>query len=674
MIRSANWMLGAIAVLGSATLVAGCGGGGSGGGGGGASTAAPVTSAGGGELVGLELSPPGDLTIENDINAGFQVLVDGYYRDASVLDLTRDVELVIADETVVRHAGEGLLTPVAPSAQKDQLQQIVVVGTDASGRMYDLTRSNGVALQDMQRNATTAGQLSQTGLFRGIEDGKEVLLVTRIDAAGLVAGAHLVLGSGAAAAVPPSALYSGAPLAGSTNPLDQAVLGALRGQFIEPSKLAGDDEFLRRLYADALGRGPTEQEITTFRGAPDRDAEIDRVLGTAEFAARWGGLFAEWFEIRRGSAGTFDQWATSELQAGKTLAEMVAALAAGTGPAAAIFDAEHATAADKVRILMLAGTGMTAECAQCHNHPLTGANDNPKWTQQERYPLDAFFAANNAEATPLDKNNNRIGAPLQPGFAMLDATKTVASTLTTPIAQRRAEFAALLTGSRQFKRGMAHRVFSEVSVPLLDPNQFLQKNLDAVTVPAMLDALTTQFEAANGSLKGFLGSVFKSKVYQLTSEAKDTKNDALFARHLLRRQQSEVMESLVQRVTGAGLTGNDLTFFRQSFGYPMVRGEIHERVAAVNLSQSLVFMNSPVVHAKLTAQASAVGALATQVGSGALTQEQAVQRLFRAALARDASADELGFALDTIKAAPSVRAGLEDVAAATMASIEAVGP
>ncbi len=728
--RTSGWVLGAAAFIGSATLAAGCGGGGGGGSSG--SAVSPITSGQSGDLVALEISPPGDLVVEEGINSGFQVIVDGYYRDASVLDLTRNVEIEIADEMVVRHAGEGLLTPVAPgttevtvrqtstsgevlvvtktvtvvaddgmdpsftggtlkiypefraltqvdaAAGRDQLQQLVIVGTDAQGRMYDLSRNNGLSVQDMQRASSTAGQVSPSGLFRGIVDGQEVLLVSRIDTAGLVAGSHMVLGVGSARPVPPSALYSGAPLTGSANPIDQAVLTALRGQFVEPSALATDGEFLRRLYADALNRVPTEAEQTTFAGAAAatrREAEIDRVLALPEFNTRWGGLFAEWLEIPRSAPGAaaFDTWAAGELAANRTLADMVGALAAGTGAGAAAFDTEHMDAAAKVRILMLSATGMTAECAQCHNHPLTGANDNPKWTQAERYPLDAFFAANAAEATPLDKNNNRIGTAFQPGFAALDASKTVTSTLTTPIGQRRAEFAGLLTGSTQFRRGLAHRIFSEVAQPLLNPNQFLAKELEGNKTPAVLDALTAQFAAAGTNLKTFLATVMKSKYYQLSSAGTTDVNDPLLARHVVRRNHSEVMESVLQTTTGVALVAASAeeTFFRSSFGFPTMRNDVHERSNAVNLSQSLVFMNSPAVQAKITQNGGTVATIAAQVTANTITREAAVTRLFRLSLSRDPSSDELGFALQTIGAAPTVRAGLEDVAAVTMASIEA---
>jgi hypothetical protein len=726
--RLTGVLSGALAV-GAALAFAGCGGGGGGGGGGSASTAAGVTSGtGSGELTALSISPPGDLVVDDGMGSGFQVIVDGYYRDGEILDLTRDVSLKVADETVAKIGGDGLISPIAPgttevsvsmqsvtgetltvtksitvvaagaapsfqggqlkiypefrtlgrvdaAAGKDQLQQLVIVGTDASGRMWDLTRTNGVTLTDMNRNPSVAGQLSPTGLFRGVVDGEQVLLVTRIDSAGLVAGSQLVLGSGSAHPVPPSALYSGAPLSGSTNPIDQTVLAALRGQFIEPSGLVGDDEFLRRLYSDALGRLPTVAEQGAFKTsqAPNkRDAEVDRVVGLPEFATHWGHTVGEWFEVGAGNAAQFDAWATAEIQADHPLSDVVSGLAAGTSTISGTFDQIHPRASDKVDVLMLVATGMTAKCAVCHDHPLTGANDSPKWVQDERYALDAFFAANATEATKLNKNAQRFGNPLQPGWAALDATKTVTSTLTTPIAQRRAEFAGLLTSSAQFDRGMAHRIYSSIEQPLLDPNQFLQKNLDAVTVPALLDTLAQRFRADNTVLRAFVAEIFKSKAYQLSAEGKDTTNDPLLARHVLVRTPSECVESMVQTVTGMPVAANELDFFRRTFGYPVDRVSISERSGAVNMSQSLVLMNSPIVQAKVSSNTGSVAALAGEVTAGTKTQDQAITQLFRAALSRDPTADELTDAQAAVAGAPNVRAGLEDVAAVLMSTIEAV--
>lgn len=722
-------MTGAALVVSAAVAFAGCGGGG-GGGGGVASTAAGATwgAATAGQLVAVEIVPPGDLVIDDGLGAGFQVIVDGHFRDGGQLDLTRDVQLRIADESVARVSGDGLITPVAPgtteltvtaraftgetlvaskritvvppgaapvfnggtltvyppsrtlgfvdaAAGRDQLQQIVIVATDASGRMHDVTRTVGAQVLDPSRQPSMAGQLSATGLFRGVMDGNEVLLLARLDSAGLVASARFVLGGGSNVSQPVT--FTGGALAGSTNPIDVTLMNVLRGQFAEPSGLTTDEEFLRRVYSDAIGRLPTTAELGAFVSSTDpnkRDAEIDRLVAMPEFAAHWAQQFGEWFEIPRSNAGAaaFDQWVASQIQAGRGLAEIVGALAAGTSPVSATFDGIHPRASDKVDVLVLATTGMTSDCAVCHDHPLTGPNDQPRWLQSERYPLDAFFAANAAEATPLDKNDNRVGSPFQPGFVAFDASIQVTSTLSTPLAQRRAEFGRLLTSTFQFDRGLAHRIFASVKQPLLDPNQFLKRNLDGVTVPGMLETLAARFRAHNTDLRAFVAEIFKSKTYQLSAEAPTTSNDPLLARHVLRRHHAEPMESLISNVTGLQLTGGDLDFFRQTFGYPMNRQSVSERSDAVNMSQALLLMNSPVVQAKVSANNGRVAALAQQVTSNAITREAAVRELFRAALSRDPATDELGFALDTINQAPNVRQGLEDVAAVLMSTIEAV--
>ncbi len=722
-----NKMAGAALAVSAALAFAGCGGGGSGGGGS-ASTAAGITSASATQLTAVEISPPGDLVVDDGLGSGFQVIVDGHYRDGSQLDLTRDVQLRVADESVARVSGDGLITPVAagttelsvsvraftgetliaskritvvpagaaptftggtlqvfpPSrtlgmvdaaAGRDQLQQIVIVATDSTGRMHDLTRSVGAQVLDRNRQPSMAGQLSATGLFRGVLDGNEVLLLARLDSAGLTASAQFVLGGGSN--VPQPLTFTGGALAGSSNAIDQALLNVLRGQFAEPSALSTDQEFLRRVYSDALGRLPTSQELAAFEAstaANKRDAEIDRLVATAEFANHWAGQVGEWFEIPRanGGAAAFDAWVSQQIQAGQGLAQIVGALAAGTAPVSGTFDGVHPRASDKVDVLVLATTGMTAECAVCHDHPLTGPNDTPRWLQSERYPLDAFFAASATEATPLDKNDNRVGSPFQPGFVAFDPTAQVASTLTTPMAQRRAEFGRLLTSASQFDRGLAHRIFSSVKQPLLDPNQFLKRNLDAVAVPGLLETLGARLRANNTDLRAFVGEIFKSKAYQLSANGSSTGNDPLLARHVLRRHHSEVMESLVSGVTGLGLAGGDLDFFRQTFGYPLNRTTISERSDAVNMSQSLVLMNSPVVQAKVSNNTGRVAQLAGQVTASTITRDEAVKELFRAALSRDPSTDELGFALDTVNQAPTVRAGLEDVAAVLVSTIEAV--
>ena len=707
----------------------GCGGSsGSGGfGGGSASTAAPVVSGSAqmGDLQGLTTHPGATLQIENDLGAGFQLVIDGEYKDSNgktfLVDVTRDVDYAVEDSAIAKVSGDGLIEPVAvgttkvtitykgqgsavivsvappsgvtptykqvsifppyrnlplvnPVAKVEQLQQIVVVGTDDKGVMHDLTRSLGVTLQDKNGDPTFLANNSPNGLIRAVANG-EVIAVARLNSAGLVSGAHFVLGTGQAKPVDPNSLYSGAPLAGSQNPIDVAVLSNLFKQFIEPAKLSADGEFLRRLYADAMGRTPTEAETEAFLSSADatkREKEIDKVLASPAFAKHWAGRIGEWFEMSRvgtnaARAADFDTWAETAINADKTLADMVKELATGS---VASFEDQHDDAAKKAGVFLQTGAGMSAKCATCHDHPLVGPNDTIQWKQSELYPLIAFFATSPNEATVLDgKTMVRSGAPLQPGF-VLDASATVTTTLQDPIAQRRTEFGNLFTGSDAFNRGLAHRIFAEVATPLLNPNQFLAKELDGVSVPNVLAALTSAFATEKSSLKGFLKVVFTSNYYQLTSNAKDldTQFDPLLQRRNLRRIHAEVAQSAISEVTGAAITGGDLTFLRQTMGYPFSREAITERSEAVNMSQALLLNNSPVVQGRISG--AKITGLATDVTANTITQTEAINKIFRMALSRDASADEIKCAEDAIGAAGDIETGLQDVTAAVLGSAE----
>lgn len=718
--------------LTTAVAVAGCSGGG-GGGGGVASTTAPSTSGsiGGvgtsaGTLTAMDVQPQGDLMIDNGMNEGFQLLVDGKFQDDQGRiydrDITRDVAYSVSDPLVLAVSGDGLVTPVGegtatvyleipgpgnqkiqaaknfevvaptgtppvltalalypparalpdvnPSLAKEQLQQIVVVATDGSGRLWDLTRKLAVTLQDKPNDATPSikGKVTPTGLLRGIDNGT-IYAVARVNDFALVAGAEIVLGTGVAKPVDPNDLYSGAPLAGSQNPIDVAVLDNLFKQFVEPSPLSSDAEFIRRLYADALGRAPTVAEVDAFvssQAADKREQEIDAVLANAQFSTYWAGLMSEWFEINRNANGDmFEAWAAGEITKNTPLADMVSEMAKGN---VASFETQHDNAAKKVDILLLAGSGMTAKCAVCHDHPLVGPNDPIKWTQAERYPLDAFFAINASEATALDKTSVRVGNPYQPGF-ILDPTKPVTSTLTTALVDRRAEFAGLFVNSKQFHRGLGHRIFSEVALPLLNPSQFLQANLDAVTTPNVLDAIEATF-AADTTLKGFLKTVLTSRWYQLTTATDDATNDPLLARRTLRRQHAEVIDSALNNLTGATLAGGNHDFLMQVYGFPFERLSQHERVDAVNMSQALVVLNSPVVQDRIRGAQGNVAGLAADVSAGTITVAQAIDEIFKAALSRTATADEQTDAQATVTGAANVGEGLQDVAAAVAATIE----
>jgi len=723
----------AMMAVGAAVGFMGCGGGGSSGGGGG-STTAPITSGGGntgvvGPISGLAVNPgASQLELYSAGTAGtneqFQLVIDGYDAQGNAKDLTRDVTYAISDDTVVQIDANGLLTAQAPgqatvditfpgsslatsidvnvvaspanmtapvftalellpkartlyevdmAAGVDQLQQTVIVGTDSNGRLWDLTRSNGVETMDYADPSlqplpvSTAGQLDPNGLFRGIQDATDVLLVTKTTS-GLVAGSHFHLGVGQSKPVSPGALFNGGPLTGSANPIDQAVLQVLQLNGISPAPLSTDGEFVRRAYADSIGRLPTPAETEAFLANPDRDALVDALVASPAFDAHMGKFFGEHFQMQDLA---FDSWVASELAAGSTAQKIFTDLITQTGPGAAIFDTEHATAAEQVEEIVHVGSGYTIECDRCHDHPVASMADDPHALQTQRYQLDAFFVTDLDETIPLDRNANRTGNNgnrIEPGFPF-DANVAVTTTLADDVATRRAEFAQIFTTSDIFFRGLSHRLFGSTVQTLMNPNQVLKATLDSVKNKPLLDALTATFKSQNASIKDFMTTVFKSKAYQLSSNYADTLNDELVVRHLVNRHHAEAMETLVANVTGS--MPAQAAFFRDSFGFPLTRAAINERSTAVNMSQSLILMNSPVVHAGLTDPAGTVATLAADVAAANITQADAVNAIFKAGLSREADATDMQAANDLIGQAGSMEEGLQDVAAAVLSSIEA---
>lgn len=712
-------------LFGATAMLAGCSGGG-GSGGGSASTAAPAVS---GSIQNVRLdsisiasaTSSNAIQMENSLNSGFQLLVDGQYQDANgatlTIDATRMVSYRVEDDAVVEVNSAGLISPKAPGTTRvfarhdngqeqevlvsitaptgttptftaisvlpaartmrfvnpaigaEQFQQVVVYATDSTGVTHDLTRSIAISLQDDQGNVTNGGNVDGNGLFRGVANGK-VWVVGRITSVGLVAAGELVLGTGVATPVDPNQLYSGGSLAQSNNEIDKAVLFNLFNQFIEPSEPASDGEFLRRLYSDAVGRVPTGAEAEAYLASNDankRAAEVDRLLATPEFSTHWASLMSEWFEMGAQQVA-FEVWARDELAANKTLGEMTSAMISGQVPA---FDARHDTPDKLAGIFLQTGAAMSARCASCHDHPLVGPNDTVKWTQADFYPVVAFFATNAGEATALDgRTDTRVGNPFDPGF-VLDPSATVATTLADGVQARRDEFATIFPASSAFKRGMAHRIFAEVDTALLNPNEFLAKNVDAVTVPNVLAALETVFDTENTSLQGFLKQIFNSAYYGLSGDSTnmDVTYDNMLQRHLVRRQHAEVMETAIDELTGeVAANANDLAFIHTTWGLPEAKESIGERVDAVNMSQALVLLNSPVVQGRING--AKVTQLAGDVDGGTITQGEAINTLWASALSRRPTTAEVNCANDAIGSAGTTEEGLQDVAAALAASVE----
>src|SRR5436189_4376029 len=74
------------------------------------------------------------------------------------------------------------------------------------------------------------------------------------------------------------------------NFVDEHIFGRIERDHIPHAPLAGDEEFLRRVYLDATGNLPTPDQVRPFladKDANKRDKLIDSLIGTEAFTDQW---------------------------------------------------------------------------------------------------------------------------------------------------------------------------------------------------------------------------------------------------------------------------------------------------------------------------------------------------------------------------------------------------
>src|SRR5437660_3272542 len=85
------------------------------------------------------------------------------------------------------------------------------------------------------------------------------------------------------------------------NFVDEHIFGKIEKDKIPHSPLAGDSEFLRRAYLDAIGLLPTADQVRAFLADPDpskRDKLIDKLIGSEEFTDQWAYHYDELLRTR----------------------------------------------------------------------------------------------------------------------------------------------------------------------------------------------------------------------------------------------------------------------------------------------------------------------------------------------------------------------------------------
>lgn len=220
---------------------------------------------------------------------------------------------------------------------------------------------------------------------------------------------------------------------------------------LTPAKHATDNEFIRRVFLDILGRIPTAEEVREFerdKSTSKRAKLVHRLLHeeayklknasggdlldekkkpyvfeySREYAQHWSDIWTVWLMTRTGTNDEYHnklkQWLDAQFMKNVPHDQLVRELLTATGswdknPAINFtmahlgdktpqdkrisdgpFDAVPITS--RVTRLFL---GIQTQCTQCHDHPF-----NPEWGQENFWGVNAFFrqVTRNADPTPTD--------------------------------------------------------------------------------------------------------------------------------------------------------------------------------------------------------------------------------------------------------------------------------
>lgn len=579
------------------------------------------------------------------------------------------------DATVVRLE----IFPQARIMQPGEQQQLAITAIWTDGRSEDVTST---AQFDALNDAVAS--ITPTGLITAKATGETHIMV-RFGGQASIAQVTL-----------PFAHLDKYPDVAGNNFIDAKLLAKWKDLGLTPSPLCSDDEFLRRLYLDAIGTLPTAEEVRSFLGDTDpkkRTKAIDRVLERPEFIDWWSLKWGDLLRINRTALQdkgmwSFHNWVRAQVRDGVPIDAFVREIVTAEGSTfidgPANFFQIGRTPEDWAETTAQLFLGIRVGCAKCHHHPFE------KWSQDDYYGLTAFFSrmgtkssqefgifgqekviyirsageVNHPRKRTVVKPMPLDGDPKQSWDDEFDRRKRLADWLANP-------------ENKMFARNIANRFWGyTMGRGLVEPLDDMRATNPASN-PELLDALADDLVNAKFDLKHLLRTIFQSRAYQLSSTVTegnklDTANTH-FTRRTIRRLTAEQLADAVDFATGTrekyvglplGTRAIQLpdsevkSYLMDTFGRParQVLCEC-ERTTTPNIAQAMHLLNGDTLNKKIIDKTGRVEKLLTNK----VPVPQAVEELYLVTWSRPPSSDEKQKAVGWVNSAPTVSEGLQDL-------------
>ncbi|NVB37800.1 DUF1549 domain-containing protein [Pseudenhygromyxa sp. WMMC2535] len=382
---------------------------------------------------------------------------------------------------------------------------------------------------------------------------------------------------------------------GTLEALDAALRESWSAAGVEPSPLADDAEYLRRVSLDLIGRVPTRGEVERFLAddASDKRAGlVDALLASEDHAAYWAGRWAGRLlpddrRTKRVAEGPLEGYLSQALHENRPWTEVVDALLTGEGE---LDDAPQLgfLAARAVRgqgreaaVAELSSTtarvflGARIECAQCHDHPYVDFSREDFWATAAyfgRTKVNMVRGEGPPKVTVSERPKGQLRVALQDdadarkqvvrprymGAAAVDADPPAETTDTDSPAQRRDRLAAAIIADPRFAEATVGQLWTQLlGSGLVEPWDDLLVHRGER--PAALTILAEDFRAHDHDMRRLLRTIVLSQAYQRssrpspgvdTSPAATHAREAAFAQAVVRPLGAEQLFASVMTATG----------------------------------------------------------------------------------------------------------------------------
>ena len=472
------------------------------------------------------------------------------------------------------------------------------------------------------------------------------------------------------------------------NYIDKLVYDRLDELHIQPSDVAGDEHFLRRVSIDLIGRIPTDEEYDKFMADSNpekRKVLIDRLINSKSFTDLWAAKWGELLKIYTDTnplGGTamiagwnYFKWVKEQVENNRPLNEFASDLITSNGSNIRNPQSNYYTmlpqgklepmklGEDTAQLFM----GLRTQCAQCHNHPFD------RWTQNDYFSFTSFFTGVKRKlGSEIREYYTFADVNAEPAKHPIDGKPMPAQFLGGDVADVKGKdprkvLAKWLTSPENelFRRNMANRVWEQFfGRGIVHPVDDVRISNPASNEP-LLNELGRRFaHDYKFDLKSLVRDICNSRTYQHTMVTTENNkaDDRFFSHSYLRRPRADVLFDSIstaldknpsfRRLSAkkavdmfeGGRRDNYNSYFFKTFGQAKRESVCTcEDVKSANLSQALHLINGSTINDVFTRNPQFIPGIMSKFDNGL----DIVKRLYVKILTRQPTAEELDYIFES---------------------------